>query len=1182
DFFLTADASTPVASGGGTTTFTIMFDPSTTGLRTATVSIANDDADENPYNFSIQGTGITPEMDVSGLSVSIADGDTTPSTTDDTDFGSVNVVGGTNPNTFTITNSGTAALNLTGGSPHVTISGAHAGDFFLTADASTPVASSGGTTTFTIMFDPSTTGLRTATVSIANNDADENPYNFIIQGTGIQAPTITSNGGGDTASVNVPENTTAVTDVQSTDDSDSEGSGLTYSLTGGADQGFFSINTNTGVLTFISAPDYEIPLDADTGNDYQVQVTVTDSGALTDVQDITVTVTNVSEADISITKTNGRTTAVPGDTVTYTIVVTNNGTDDATGATVTDTFPAILTGITYTSTTTGTVSGNTAAGAGHISDTVDITAGSTITYTVNGTIDPSATGSLVNTATVASAIDPTTANNSATDTDTLTPQADLSITKTDGQSTAIPGDTVTYTIVVTNNGLSDVIGATVTDIFPAILSGVTYTSTTTGTVSGNTAAGVGHISDTVDITAGSTITYTVNGTIDPSATGSLVNTATVASGIDPITANNSATDTDTLTPQADLSIQMVDTPDPVVAGSSLVYTITVTNYGPSDSQNVVVTQTLPAGVTFVSTSGATEDPNGIPVASLGTITSGGSKQFTVAVTVDHSTIGIITNTATVASDTVDPVAGNNTASEDTTVLGFDYGDAPDPTYPTLLINNGARHVLSGGPFLGAGVDAEADGQPQVLALGDDTDSVFTTPGNVHFPAGDEDGVVFTSLLIAGETATLTVTASAPGLLNAWLDFNSNGTWADAGEQIFTDLALTAGSNALSFTVPMTATPTTLTYARFRFDTTGGLSFTGPAPDGEVEDYAVEIIERPTLTINDVSQVETDSGLTDFVFTVTRSHNQSPLTVQYQTQDGLIYPAHAGTDYNATGLQTLSFSTGGSLTQTVTVQVQGDETVELDETFLVELLNPVAADLSDDQGLGTIVNDDSATLSIGDVSQFETDGLTTFIFTITSTAQIDTTVSVTVDTADGTAVEADAGVGSDDYEVIVDGVLDFAAGSTSETIAVTINGDNLAEYDETFFVNLSNIMASGRDVTFADSQGKGTILNDDSIEDTVELIDEIIEDLPNNVLKNNPGKRKNAFHNMLIEDPDSVVALITAGDYTGAIEKLINSIRDKADGYIDGNPSNDLVTDPDAQQEICDLIDYLVDYIYSLM
>ncbi len=109
------------------------------------------------------------------------------------------------------------------------------------------------------------------------------------------APTIVSNGGGATAAVAVAENTLLVTDVQSADDADSEGSGLAYSQTGGADQPLFSIAPGTGILQFLSAPDFENPLDANGDNDYEVQVTVTDADGLTDVQDITVTVTDVNE-----------------------------------------------------------------------------------------------------------------------------------------------------------------------------------------------------------------------------------------------------------------------------------------------------------------------------------------------------------------------------------------------------------------------------------------------------------------------------------------------------------------------------------------------------------------------------------------------------------------------------------------------------------------------------------------------------------------------------------------------------------------------------------------------------------------------------------------------------------------------------------------------------------------------
>jgi hypothetical protein len=194
DFTVTAQPAASVAASGSTT-FTVRFDPSATGLRSATVSIANTDSDENPYNFSIQGTGTVsaPEMDVRGNGVSIADGDATPGLADHTDFGSADVSGGTVNRTFTIANTGTAALDLTG-TPLVAVSGTHAADFTVTAQPAASVAAS-GSTTFTVRFDPSAAGQRSATVSIANDDANENPYNFAIQGTGVVTHVIIATAG---------------------------------------------------------------------------------------------------------------------------------------------------------------------------------------------------------------------------------------------------------------------------------------------------------------------------------------------------------------------------------------------------------------------------------------------------------------------------------------------------------------------------------------------------------------------------------------------------------------------------------------------------------------------------------------------------------------------------------------------------------------------------------------------------------------------------------------------------------------------------------------------------------------------------------------------------------------------------------------------------------------------------
>src|SRR5204863_3600460 len=124
------------------------------------------------------------------------------------------------------------------------------------------------------------------------------------------------------------------------------------------------------------------------------------------------------------------------------------------------------------------------------------------------------------------------------------PQNDVAITKTDGKTTAIPGTPTTYTITVSNSGPSTATNVAVSDTLPAALTGVSWTGT-------DGSSGSGAISDTItSLAPDDSVTYTLQATIDPAATGNLVNTATATADHDPNGANNSATDTDTLTPQA--------------------------------------------------------------------------------------------------------------------------------------------------------------------------------------------------------------------------------------------------------------------------------------------------------------------------------------------------------------------------------------------------------------------------------------------------------------------------------------------------------------------------------------------------------------------------------------------------------------------------------------------------------
>ncbi|PWA04150.1 choice-of-anchor D domain-containing protein, partial [Flavobacterium psychrotolerans] len=180
DFSVTTLPTFPVA-GVTSTTFVVTFNPSASGLISTTLNIANNDAGENPYNFTIQGTGVQPEIALSGNAVPIPDNSlSVPTAADWTDFGPTNVVIGNITRTFTISNSpGTSALTIGA----ITISGANASDFTVTAFPSASVAI-GGSTTFVITFVPSANGTRSASISIANNDGNENPYDFNIQGTG--------------------------------------------------------------------------------------------------------------------------------------------------------------------------------------------------------------------------------------------------------------------------------------------------------------------------------------------------------------------------------------------------------------------------------------------------------------------------------------------------------------------------------------------------------------------------------------------------------------------------------------------------------------------------------------------------------------------------------------------------------------------------------------------------------------------------------------------------------------------------------------------------------------------------------------------------------------------------------------------------------------------------------------
>lgn len=173
----------------------------------------------------------------------------------------------------------------------------------------------------------------------------------------------------------------------------------------------------------------------------------------------------------------------------------------------------------------------------------------------------------------------------------------------------------------------------------------------------------------------------------------------------------------------------------------------------------------------------------------------------------------------------------------------DFGDAPSP-YPTTVAENGARHDPVG-PTLGASRDAEPDG---------------TNSSNANSDGSDENGVTFGTIQIGSSGATVTVNVQgAAGKLDAWIDFNNDGSWGGPEEQILASSDVAVGSNTLSFNVPSSALDGQ-TFARFRLSTLGSLGPNGIATDGEVEDHPVTIVAPTVRGGSFSSEIEISSGV----------------------------------------------------------------------------------------------------------------------------------------------------------------------------------------------------------------------------------------------------------------------------------------------------------------------------------
>ncbi len=375
--------------------------------------------------------------------------------------------------------------------------------------------------------------------------------------------------------------------------------------------------------------------------------------------------------DLALTKISDPASVAPGGQITYTITVKNNGPGDSSGYVVEDKLPSAL-----SNPKTTTVGCRIEAGVLNCVGS-PLAAGATATITLTGNAPNPATGSITNTATVTgNEEDPVPGNNTAT---VVTPPralADLSITKTASPAVAVPGENETYTLTITNNGPDPAVDAAATDKLP---SGLSYVSSEGCTfASGTVTCSAGTLAP------GATKTFKIVTKIGGSVTQRIVNTADATSKTeDPNPGNNTATTETPIGPKTDLQITKTPSVPSIVAGGQVMYTLVVTNNGPSDATGVTVSDALPNGLTLAALKGSQGScAMATGTCNLGSLPAGGSAQVLVTANVAAGAGGSLKNAAKVTGDQPDPNPNNNTDEATITVTNPPAGPpAPPQTTP---------------------------------------------------------------------------------------------------------------------------------------------------------------------------------------------------------------------------------------------------------------------------------------------------------------------------------------------------------------------------------------------------------------------------------------------------------------------------------------------------------------------
>ena len=464
------------------------------------------------------------------------------------------------------------------------------------------------------------------------------------------------------------------------------------------------------------------------------------------------------EADLSIAIRGMPDVVFVEEALTYVITVVNNGASGASDVVVVDSLGS---GTRFEAATPSQGACTEASGTVRCSlGTVGDGASATVTITVTPLAATGGTA-VLNTATVSSDVDdPGSANNAASIETPVTAHADLSVIQSASQDPATVGQTLTYTLTVANAGPSAATDVALSHTFPA---GLTLESV--DPTQGDCLSETGSVTcDLGDLESGSLAVVSVSFTPTESlGATTIASTAAVSSSVSDLDSTNDSSVHFTLVSiplRADLSVNLIDTPDPVPIGTVLTYTISVANSGPENATLVELTDTLFAGLSFQSagsSQGTCTESSGVVTCDLGTIDSGEIAVVTVSVVPDDSTGGTtVSNVAGVRGSETDPNVNDNLMAIETEVsaspladLALDLADSPDPVVveEALVYTADVRNT---GPSIATGVILTAS-----LPEGITAESAAASQGNCA--AGPGEVICTLDPLDAGSTAQVSIT-----------------------------------------------------------------------------------------------------------------------------------------------------------------------------------------------------------------------------------------------------------------------------------------------------------------------------------------------------------------------------------------------------------------------------------------